>query len=69
MSFKVLKYFSSDKISFFVFASLWQQDLRLEKLMFFSEISTHTTIRLNRKRVVIIRKNVVLRLEFALFGS
>ena len=69
MSFKVLKYFSSDKISFFFFASLWQQDLRLEKLMFFSEISTHTTIRLNRKRVVILRKNVVLWLEFALFGS
>ena len=39
--FKVLKYFPSGKISFFLFAGLLLQDLKLEKLMsFFSEIST-----------------------------
>ena len=68
--FKVLKYFPSGKISFFLFAGLLLQDLKLEKLMsFFSEISTDTTITLNRKRVVFPRKNVGLWLEFALFGS
>ena len=45
MSFKVLKYFSSGKIRFFLFASLFTrsylQDLKLEKyIVFFSEIST-----------------------------
>ena len=61
MSFKVSKYFSSGKISFFVFVSLWEQDLKLEKIaILFSEFSTHTAVRLNRKRVVIPRKNVSL---------
>ena len=35
MSFKVLKYFSNGKISFFLFASLCQQDLKPKKQMFF----------------------------------
>ena len=49
MSFKLFMYFSSGKISFFLFASLWYQDLKLEKIdVFFPEISTHA--RLNRKR-------------------
>ena len=34
-SFKALKYFSAAKISFFLFASLWKGDLKLENIMFF----------------------------------
>ena len=59
MSFKVSKYFSSANISFFLFANLWEQDFKLDKIdVLFSEFSTHTTVRLNKKRVVIPRKNV-----------
>ena len=64
--FKVLQHFSSGKISFFIFASLWQQDLKLQKLMFFFQKSKPT------EQEGIIEK----RLEkcwfvarYALFGS
>ena len=39
-SFKALKYFSAAKISFFLFASLWKGDLKLENIVFL-EILTH----------------------------
>ena len=44
MSFKVLKYFSCGKLSLFLFASLLQGDLKLEKLVFFSKILSRTTV-------------------------
>ena len=60
MSFRVLKYFSSGKMSFFLFASLWERNLKLEKLMFFfRNIDPHNS-RLNKKRIVISKKNVRL---------
>ena len=56
MPFKVLKYFSSDKI--FLFASLRQRDLIQEKLMFFFlEIVTHTTAGLVEKWLLSPEKN------------
>ena len=43
--FKVLKFFSSGFyfLSFFLFAVLWEQDLKLEKLMgfFFRNLNPH----------------------------
>ena len=40
MLLKVLKYFSSGKISFFLFATLWLQDFKQKKIcFFFSKIS------------------------------
>ena len=44
MSFKVLKYFSNGKISFFLFASLLEWYLKLEKLMFFFKKSCPTIL-------------------------
>ena len=71
MLLKVLKYFSSGKISFFLFATLWLQDFKQKKIyVFFSQNpQSHTTVTLNRKWVVIPRKNVGLYLEFVLLGS
>ena len=71
MLLKVLKYFSSGKISFFLFATLWLQDFKQKKIyVFFPQKSqSHTTVTLNRKWVVIPRKNVGLYLEFVLLGS
>ena len=37
--------------------------------VFFRNFDPHNSTRLNRKRVVIPKKNVSLWLEFALFGS
>ena len=48
MSFKVLKYFTTDKISFSLFASLWWRDFKLEKLMFFGIPEVHNS-RIDRK--------------------
>ena len=42
ISSKVLKYFLSGKISFFLFASLSEQDLKLKKSMFFFQKSQPT---------------------------
>ena len=50
-SFKALKYFSSAKISFFLFASLWKGDLKLENIVFL-EILTHVTIGLMEKELL-----------------
>ena len=50
MSFEVLKYFTSDNISFLLFASLSNRDLKPKKFMlFFSEILTYTTVGLREK--------------------
>ena len=51
ISFKVLKYFSSVKIKFFLFAKLWQEISNWIIFFFFSKI-THNS-RLNGKKVVI----------------
>ena len=60
MSLKVLKYFSCNKISSFLFASLWQRDFKLGKLVnFFSEILTRATVGLIKKRIIISRKMLV----------
>ena len=65
MSFKVLKYFSNVKISFFLFAILLWWDLKLNKLMFFiQKILTHTAVVIPRKKY-----RFVAWLEFAIFGS
>ena len=67
MPFNFLKYFSSGKISFFLFATrLWYKP---EKLMFFFQKSWPVQQWVNKKRVVIPRENIVLLLEFALFGN
>ena len=42
ISSKVLKYFLSGKISFFLFAGLSEQDLKLKKSMFFFQKSQPT---------------------------
>ena len=62
-SFTVLKYFLSGKISFFLFAYLWQRDLKPEKMTLFSETLTHTTVGFLHK------KDDGFWLEFALFGN
>ena len=70
MSFKVLKYFSNDKISFFLFASLLKRDLKLKKLMFFfSETLTDTTVGLIEKGLLFSGKILVCGWNFAFFGS
>ena len=50
MFFKVMKYFSSDKISFSLFASQWSGDFKPEISMLFSEILTLTTVGLKIKK-------------------
>ena len=60
MSFKVLKYFSNGKMSFFLFASLLRRGLKPKKLMlFFSEISTHTIVGLIEKGLFLSEKIMV----------
>ena len=50
MSFKDLKNFSCGKISFFLFACLWSEDFKLEKLInCFSEILTRAKLGLIEK--------------------
>ena len=68
MSFKVLKYFFSGKISFLLLLACGNEISNRNKMIyiyifFFSEILTYTTVGFFHK------KNDGLWLEFALFGS
>ena len=62
MSFKILKYFSSCDINFFLFASLCY----FKSMGVISKVLIHSNSGLNKKRVFIPRKNVGSWLEFTL---
>ena len=53
MSFKVLKYFSSGKIIFFLFACLWVTRSQTGKNDVFSGILTHTTVDFSHKKMLV----------------
>lgn len=60
MSFKDLKYFSCDKLGFFLFVCLWSEVLQLEKFIIFvfRNVDSRKT-RLHGKRIAVPRKMLV----------
>lgn len=70
MSFEVLKYFSSGKVTFSVFASLWQEDFKFRNFMgFFFRTVDPLNNKLDKKMFVVPSKNIALRLKHAFVGS